>query len=49
MCYNLTKQDSYFANFLVEGNDSFQIACPYTILPRAINAVDTLVIWNLYD
>lgn len=44
MCCNLTKQDSDFVNFLVEGNDSFQIACPYTVLPRAINAVNTSVI-----
>lgn len=40
----MTKQDSDFANFLAEGNDSFQIACAYTVLPRAINAINTLVI-----
>lgn len=44
MCYNLTKQESYFTNFLVGGNGSFQIAYPYAMLSRAINVVNILVI-----
>lgn len=28
MCYNLTKQDSYFTNFLVGGSSSFLNSLP---------------------